>query len=433
MRIIAANCLFMALSLACLYPQQAAEAADEELTVFAGRLVDVRSGSIRSDVALRIRNGLIASVEDADPETLPVDYLDLSEYTVPPGLIDAHTHLCDNSYMGQAFGHWIYPAASFGIVGTVNARKTLRAGFTTVRDVSAPFYADIALRDAVEAGWVEGPRILASGAMITMTGGHGTWGNWMAPDHQLSTNAHLQADGVDEVRKAVRVHVRNRVDLIKLAATGGFGTANSLPGAASYTVAEMRTAVEEARKHGLRVAAHAHGAAGIRNALAAGVDSIEHGSMLDDEGIEALRDSGAYLVMDLLAARFDLIEENRDYSDKGLENSNEAEFAAFQAVFRKAYEAGVRMAFGTDAGIYPHGRNAEQFALMVESGMSNADAIRSATLWAAELLGKSEQFGELAPGKAADLIAVSGNPLTDVTVLERVEFVMKGGAVVVAP
>jgi len=433
MRIFAARWLVVALSLVCLYPQQAAEAADGELTVFAGRVIDVRSGAIRKDVTLRIRDGLVVSVENANSNPPSGDYLDLSEYTVLPGLIDVHTHLCDSSYMGEAFDHWIYPAASFGIVGTVNASKTLRAGFTTVRDVSAPFYADTALRDAIEAGWIEGPRVFASGGMITMTGGHGTWGNWMAPQHKLSTDAHVLADGVAEVRKAVRVHVRNQVDLIKLAATGGFGTANSLPGAASYTVEEMRAAVEEARKHGLRVAAHAHGAEGILNALAAGVDSIEHGSMLNDEGIEALQDSGAYLVMDLLAARFDLIETNKDYADKGLERGNEAEFAAYQALFRKAYEAGVRMAYGTDAGIYPHGRNAEQFALMVEAGMSNADAIRSATVWAAELLGKSDQLGELAPGKAADLIAVSGNPLDDVTVLERVEFVMKGGVVVVAP
>jgi len=419
------------LSLVAWYPQHAA--ADETLIVFAGSLVDVRSGTVRNDVALHIRNGLIESVEHVNPARLPTDYLDLSGYTVLPGLIDAHTHLCDSSYLDEAFDHWTYPAASFGIIGTVNARKTLHAGFTTVRDLSGPFYADTALRDAIEAGWIEGPRVLASGAMITMTGGHGTWGNWIAPQHKVSTDAHVLADGADEVRKAVRVHVRNKVDLIKLAATGGFGTANSVPGAASYTVEELRAAVDEARKHGLRVAAHAHGADGIRNALAAGVDSIEHGTMLDDDGIEALRDSGAYLVMDLLAARFDLIERNRDYSDKGLDRSNEAEFAAYQAQFRKAHEAGVRMAYGTDAGIYPHGRNAEQFALMVEAGMSNADAIRSATVWAAELLGKSEQIGELKPGKAADLIAVSGNPLVDVTVLERVEFVMKGGVVVVAP
>ncbi|MEM8814395.1 MAG: amidohydrolase family protein [Pseudomonadota bacterium] len=416
-----------------LTPQAAYGEEAGERIVFAGQFVDVRGGVMRENVGIRIKDGVIESVEDAVMSEIAGDYIDLSGYTVLPGLIDVHTHLCDNSFMGPAFDHWTYPAATFGIVGAVNARKTLRAGFTTVRDVSAPFYADIALRDAIEAGWIEGPSVLASGAMITMSGGHGSWGNWIGPQHTVTTEAHVNADGADEVRKAVRVHVRNNVDLIKVVATGGFGTANSMPGAATYSVDELRAAVEEARKHGLKVAAHAHGAEGVLNAVNAGVDSVEHGSMIDEEGIKAMRRAGTYLVMDLLAARFDLIEKNEDYADKGLDGDNAAVFEAYLDLFRQAYDAGVPMAFGTDAGIYPHGRNAEQFALMVRAGMSNADALRSATIWAADLLGMSDRIGEISAGRKADLIAVSGNPLADAAVLEDVEFVMKDGRVIVTP
>ncbi|MEO1084605.1 MAG: amidohydrolase family protein, partial [Acidobacteriota bacterium] len=349
-----------------------------------------------------------------------------------PGLIDAHTHLCDNTHMDEAFDHWAYPAATFGIAGTVNARTTLEAGFTTVRDVSSPFYCDVALRDAIEAGWIEGPRMQVSGSMVTMTGGHGHWGTWIAPQHEVTTKAHTVADGVDEVRKAVRTHIRHGVDWIKVAATGGFGTSGSIPGAASYTVEELAAAVEEGRKRGLKVAAHAHGTEGIKNAIAAGVASIEHGTMLDDESLEQMEEKGVVLVMDLLAAHYELVERNRDYSDKELGASNADEWKRYRGQFTRAHEAGVDLAFGTDAGIYPHGRNAEQFGLMVEAGLTPLEAIRTATLTAAELLDLKDRIGRLKPGAWADLIAVDGDPLQDVSVLEQVRFVMKGGRVVKA-
>ncbi|MEM9529291.1 MAG: amidohydrolase family protein [Pseudomonadota bacterium] len=395
-------------------------------------MLDVRHGVLRERAVLQVAGGVITAIDlDVAAADVPASAIDLSDYTVLPGLIDVHTHLADNSHMGPAFDHWTYPAATFGIVGTVNARTTLRAGFTTVRDVSAPFYADKALRDAIGAGWIEGPRMYISGPMLTMTGGHGTWGNWIAPQHQVKTDAHAQADGVDEVRKAVRTLVRNRVDLIKVAATGGFGTAASIPGAASYSVEELKTIVEEARKHGLKVAAHAHGAAGIVNAVEAGIHSIEHGTMMDDAALAAVKKARTWVVMDLLAAHFDLIERNADFSDKQLTGSNAEEYERYASVFRRAYEGGVRLAFGTDAGIYPHGRNAEQFSLMVQAGMAPDDALRSATIWAAELLEASDEFGELKAGLSADLIAVAGNPLTDISTLESVRFVMKQGKVVV--
>jgi len=403
---------------------------DNERTVFAETFLDVRTGELKSDVVIEIENGRVTSITSASKDTIEGEFTDLTGFTVLPGLIDSHTHLCDNSYMGQDFDHWAYPAATFGIVGVVNARKTLLAGFTTVRDVSAAFYCDVALRDAIASGWIQGPRMFVSGPMLTMTGGHGTWGNWIAPQHQVTTDAHLIADGVSEVRKAVRTLIRNDVDLVKVAATGGYGTHGTIPGAASYSIAELRVVVEEASKHGIAVAAHAHGPDGVRNAVTAGVTSVEHGSMIDDEGIRLMRKNGTFAVLDLLSAHFDLIELNQNYDDKSLGRSNSEEYAAIVERFRAVYDSGVKIAFGTDAGIYPHGRNAEQFGLMVDAGMSHLDAIRSATVVAAALLDQQDNLGEIAVGRYADIIAVRGNPLENIDVLKDVYVVVKQGDIV---
>lgn len=331
--------------------------------------------------------------------------------------------------MGEAFDHWTYPAATFGIVGTVNAKKTLEAGFTTVRNVSDPFYADVALRDAINSGWVDGPRMYVSGAIINMTGGHGSWGNWIGPQHSIVAGSNMVADGEDEIRKAVREHIKYRVDLIKIAATGGFGTPGSIPGAASYSLEEIQAAVDEAQKRGFKVAAHAHGKEGILNAVEAGVHSIEHAFFLDEEAIERIKEKNVFLVMDLLSAHYDLIEVNKDYSDKELNSTNEDEFNEYLNRFSEAYQAGVKMAYGTDASVYPHGRNAEQFKMMVNAGMSPVDGIRSSTIWAAELIGIEKNAGSIEPGKWADIIAVRGDPLDDISLLENVRFVMKGGKI----
>lgn len=397
--------------------------------ILAGKVLDIQTGTLLEDVLIEIDDGIISDITENFQGPAEDGIIDLSNLTVLPGLIDAHTHLCDNSFMGSDFDHWTYPAATFGIVGTVNAQKTLEAGFTTVRNVSEPFYADIALRDAINVGWVDGPRMYVSGAMITMSGGHGNWGNWIAPQHVVNTTADAVADGPDEVRKATRIHIKHGVDLIKITATGGFGTSNSIPGAASYTIEEIEAAVDEAQKRGLKVAAHAHGAEGIKNAIAGGVHSIEHAAFLDQESIELMKDRGVYLVMDLLAAHYELIEKNKDYSDKDLSSNNQAIFDDYLDRFRQAHTAGVNMAFGSDAGVYPHGRNAEQFRLMVDAGMTALDAIRAATHKAAELIGIEKQAGEIKTGKWADLIAVKGNPLEDISELERVQFVMKAGQI----
>lgn len=403
----------------------------ERVAILAGNVLNVERGQLQARQLIVVEGGKILSIENVSDE---VEFdIDLSAYTVLPGLIDAHAHLTDNSYMGAEFDHWSLPAASFGIVGTVNARKTLLAGFTTVRDVSSPFFASLALRDAINLGWTEGPRMFVSGAMITMTGGHGAWGNWIAPQHNVDTQAHAIADGADEVRRAVREQIKHNVDVIKVAATGGFGTHGTIPAAASYTLEELRAAVEEASKRGLTVAAHAHGAQGIKNAVLAGVTSIEHVTLADKEAIELMRDHKVYAVMDLLAAHYDLIERKADFSSKQLSGSNAEEFDNYLSRFAEVYKAGVPMAFGTDSGIYPHGRNAEQFGLMVRAGASPADAIRMATVWAARLLGAADEVGTIAVGKSADLIAVQDNPLKDVTTLEKVVFVMRQGQVYKKP
>lgn len=402
----------------------------EPVVVHAGRILDVESGEVRQNVLITVEGGVIREIRSAEGLPPLREWIDLSRYTVLPGLIDTHTHLCDNTYMGEDFDHWELSAASFGIAGVVNARKTLHAGFTTVRNVSEPYFAGVALRDAIAAAWVEGPRMYVSGPMLSMTGGHGDWGTWMAPEHKVETPAEVVADGVDAVRKAVREHIRHGVDLIKLSATGGFSSSGTIPGAATYTVEEMRAAVEEAAKRGLKVAAHAHGEAGIRNALAAGVHSIEHAALMEEGSLQEMQAKGVFLVMDLLAAHYDLVETRQDFADKDLPSTGTDFYREYAARFTRAYRAGVPMAFGTDSGVYPHGRNAEQLALMVEAGMTPLDAIRSATLWAAELIGIEGKAGNLRPGMWADLIAVKGDPLSDISTLTDVHFVMKGGQVV---
>jgi imidazolonepropionase-like amidohydrolase len=416
-----------ALLVVLLMPTSPTVAQDSTATILAGRVLNVATGAYDSNMVLTIRNGVIAEMREASGRPTAGNLIDLSAYTVLPGLIDAHAHLCDNSHMGDAFDHMAYPAPTFGIVGVVNARTTLRAGFTTVRDVSEPFYCDVALRDAIAAGWIEGPTVLASGKIITMTGGHGSWGNWLGPPHRLMSDVNLIADGVDGVRRAVRELIKYRVDVIKVAATGGFGTTGTLPGAASYTVEELAAIVDEARKRGLPVAAHAHGAEGIANAIRAGVTSIEHGTFLDEATIALMKEHDVFLVMDLLAAHYDFVEADKDFSDKALADGNAAEYAKMEGRLRQEYEAGVRIAFGTDAGVVAHGRNAEQFRLLVAAGMTPIDAIRSATILAAELLGVEAQVGSIDVGKRADIIAVSGDPLRDVRTLEQPRFVMKGG------
>ena len=313
------------------------------------------------------------------------------------------------------------------LYGATNALKTLRAGFTSVRNVGASGYSDVALRDAIDAGELPGPRLLVSGPGLGITGGH--CDDTLLP-YQLRHREEGVADGPWDARGKAREVIKYGADLIKLCASGGVLSKGDQPGAAQYTVEEMRAIVEEAHRAGRKVAAHAHGTQSIKEAIQAGVDSIEHASLLDDEGARLAKARGTFLVMDIYNDDFILSEGLKMGM---LPESIEKEKAIGQLQresFTRGVKAGVRMAFGTDGGVYPHGDNARQFAYMVKFGMTPMQAIRSATLDAAELLGWSGKVGTVETGKLADLIAVRGDPLADIRVLETVGFVMKGGEVV---
>jgi imidazolonepropionase-like amidohydrolase len=398
----------------------------------AGRLLDVRDGRVLTDQAIRIEGdriqevGPAASLAAHAPPGMRV--IDLSQATVLPGLIDCHTHLTfDPTLFGyQGVGVSI---PRWALYGAKNAKITLEAGFTTVRDVGAPSFTDIALRDAIDAGDVPGPRMVASGPVLTPTGGHGDIiGNLLAP--QFHYPADGVADGVPAVIQKTREICKYGADCIKIVATGGVMSKGDSPGAEQFSDEEIRAIVAEAHRLGRKVAAHAHGASGIKQAILAGVDSIEHGSLINDEDIRLMKERGTYLVPTLYVP--DWLAENAE--KVGIPPWGVAKLNALRPAIHgnlsRAFRAGVRVAFGTDAAVYPHGLNAHEFPVMVQLGLTPIQAIQAATANAAELLGWSDRVGSIEPGRLADLIAVSGDPTHDVTVLERVQFVMKGGQVI---
>ncbi len=406
-----------------------AVAADEPVAyVKAGRLLDVRSGKMLADQVIVIRGERIERVGPAAQAAVPAGakVVDWSKATVLPGLIDAHTHLTgDPRFHGyRSLGISVPRSALYG---ATNARRTLEAGITTVRNVGADGYSDVALRDAVNDGEIPGPRMLVSGPALGITGGH-------CDDNLLPFEYHHTelgvADGPWAARAKVREVIKYGADLIKICATGGVLSKGDQPGTQQYTLEEMQAIVDEAHKLGRRVAAHAHGTEGIRAALRAGVDSIEHASLIDDEGIRLAREHGAFLVMDIYNDDF-ILSKGAEMGMLPESLEKERKIGQLQRDnFAHAHKGGARMAFGTDSAVYPHGDNAKQFAYMVKYGMTPLEVIRAATLNAAELMGWSDRVGAAEPGKFADLIAVEGDPLADVTVLERVRAVMKGGEVV---
>src|SRR5213595_211856 len=352
--------------------------------------------------------------------------IDLPNATVLPGLTDAHTHLTgDPRNIGyQSLGISI-PRAT--LTGARNARLTLEAGFTTVRNVGAEGYSDVALRDAINAGDIPGPRMLVSGPALGITGGH--CDEDLLPFEYHAT-AEGVADGVEGVQHKAREVIKYGADLIKICATGGVLSKGDDPRASQYTLEEMKAIVADAHRLGRKVAAHAHGAQGILWASDAGVDSIEHASYIDDAAISMMKSKGTYLVPTLYVTEW--LKENM--TRIGLPEMYAAKERAIIPIVRqnlkKAFDAGVKVAFGTDAAVYPHGLNAHEFAVYVQLGMTPIQAIQTATVNAADLLGWSDRIGTLEMGKWADLIAVDGDPLKDVTTLEQVKFVMKGGEVV---
>ncbi len=399
-----------------------------------GRLLGVATGELLADRAVVVEADRIVAVvaaHDAPVEGTAV--VDLPGHTLLPGLIDCHAHLVGEIDSGHSYAELLTrTAAQEALTGVRNARATVQAGFTTVRDVGTfRAFVDVALRDAIAAGWVEGPRMRVAGAYVTSSGGGGDI-TGLASDVDAVVPRDLRmgvANSVDEVRAAVRRVLHGGADHVKVIATGAVMTAGGDPGAPEFSEAEIRAAVEEAALYGADVAAHAHGAEGIKRAVRAGVRSIEHGSLMDDEAIELMAAAGTYLVADVYCGDYIAERGTAEGWDPDVLRKNDETTLTQREGFARCVKAGVRIAFGTDSGIYPHGWNARQLAYQVRWGQTPLEAIRSATSSAAELLRMEDEVGTLAPGAYADLIAVAGDPLEDVRLLEDVRFVMKGGAV----
>ena len=413
-----------------------ADAADN-FVIRAGRLIDVDRGVVLDDQLVVIENGRIRSVFPYPhliggvPYEANPNFVDWSEYTVLPGLMDLHTHLADEGQSADPATPLKSNPARDAFIGARNARDTLFAGFTTVRDVGVyRGFADVALRDAINSGHVPGPRMFVAGAYITIPGGGGEItglpAGMVVPDDFRRGVAHGEA----QVRERTNLLIDHGTDFVKVLATGAVLTAGTEPGESEYTEAEIRAAVEAAKARGVFVTAHAHGAEGIKRATRAGVRSIEHGSLIDDEAIALMKAHGTWLVADIYNGDYiDTVGREAGWSEEIMRKNLETTDAQRQG-FRKAVKAGVNLAYGTDSGVYPHGGNARQFAYMVRYGMTPMQAIRSATIDAARLLGKDKELGSVAPGKRADLIAVTGDPLADIEVLRRVDAVVKDGALV---
>jgi imidazolonepropionase-like amidohydrolase len=401
--------------------------APKRTVIRAGHVLNVRTGELKANQAIVIEGDKISKIAPSSEVTATAGdtTIDLPDATVLPGLIDMHTHLTFElsslSYEGLKIS-----TAREALHGARNARRTLEAGFTTVRNVGAKDYADIALRDAINDGDVIGPRIVASGPALGITGGH-------CDENLLPPAFHFQgdgvADGIEAVQHKVREVIKYGADVIKICATGGVLSKGDDPNASQYTLEEMKAIVADAHRLGRKVAAHAHGAEGVRWASEAGVDSIEHGHLMDDAAVATLKKNGTYLVPTLFLGEYMLANlEHSDVPDYSKQKMRDVA-AAMQKNVKKAFDAGVKVAFGTDAAVYPHGLNAGEFHVYVKLGMTPLAAIQTATINAADLLGPKFNVGTLEPGKFADVVAVDGDPTKDVTILEHVKFVMKAGAV----
>ena len=399
--------------------------APKTLIIHAGRLLDVKTGKMLTNQTIVIQGDKIVGISANAPPLKQGILIDLPNATVLPGLIDAHTHLTMNPNFG--YSRLAISVPREALIGARNARVTLEAGFTTVRNVGASGFSDVALRDAINAGDVPGPRMLVSGPPLTITGGHAD--NNLLPFEYHATSEGA-ADGIEAVQHKTREIIKYGADVIKIMASGGVLSKGDNPQASQYTLDEMKAIVAEAHRSGRKVAAHAHGAQAIMWASEAGVDSIEHGSYIDDAAIAEMKKNGTYLVPTLYLADWFMENAERIGTPPDLIAKAKDVMPAARKNVARAFAAGVKVGFGTDAAVYPHGMNGHEFAVMVKLGLTPLQAIQAATVNDADLLGWSDKVGAIEPGKFADIVAVDGDPLQDVTTLENVKFVMKGGEVV---
>jgi imidazolonepropionase-like amidohydrolase len=418
---------------ACAIPTVFAAAVPPTVTpapvtaIKAGKLIDVATGRVRDDQVIIVQDGKISAVGAAGVTVVPpgATVIDLSGKTVLPGLIDTHTHVTGDPTLPPYYGYGISVPRE-ALMGARFGRETLLSGVTTIRNVGAGGYSDVALRDAINAGDVIGPRILASGPPLGITGGHCD-GNMLAPEY--NERGEGVANGVDAVRAMVRKNVKYGADVIKYCGTGGVFSRGTRVGAQQYTPEEVAAIVDEAHMHGRKVAVHAHGANGIKVALKAGVDTIEHASLIDQEGLDLAKKTGAFLSMDIFNTEYTQSEgPKRGEMEEFLRKDREVAQAQ-RDNFRKAVQMGIKLTMGTDTGVHPHQDAPKQLAYMVQYGMTPMQAIQAATKVGAEALGIETEVGQIAPGYSADILAVTRDPLADIHALDAVEFVMKQGTV----